>query len=83
MEPAPRIVCIALCAAALAGGHPRAQTAAPARGLTDVAGVKVGHFTLAERPTGCTVVLTEAGQLDKIAAEARRLFGGRDFAGMY
>jgi L-aminopeptidase/D-esterase-like protein len=27
-------------------------------GLTDVPGIKVGHFTLAERPTGCTVVLT-------------------------
>ena len=25
--------------------------------LTAVEGVKVGHFTLSERPTGCTVVL--------------------------
>ena len=31
------------------------------RGLTVVAGVKVGHHTLAARPTGCTVVLVEAG----------------------
>jgi L-aminopeptidase/D-esterase-like protein len=31
------------------------------RGLTAVDGIKVGHHTLAERPTGCTVVLTEAG----------------------
>jgi L-aminopeptidase/D-esterase-like protein len=30
-------------------------------GLTDVPGVKVGHFTDARRPTGCTVVLTEGG----------------------
>ena len=30
-------------------------------GLTAVEGVKVGHHTLAERPTGCTVVLTEGG----------------------
>jgi L-aminopeptidase/D-esterase-like protein len=30
-------------------------------GLTRVPGIKVGHFTLAERPTGCTVVLTEGG----------------------
>lgn len=30
-------------------------------GLTDVAGIKVGHFTLKQRPTGCTVVLCEAG----------------------
>jgi len=31
------------------------------RGLTAVDGIKVGHHTLTERPTGCTVVLTEAG----------------------
>ena len=31
------------------------------QGLTIVAGVKVGHHTLAARPTGCTVVLVEAG----------------------
>jgi L-aminopeptidase/D-esterase-like protein len=31
------------------------------RGLTAVEGIKVGHFTLKERPTGCTVVLTEGG----------------------
>ena len=29
------------------------------RGLTDVAGIKVGHHTLTERPTGCTVILVE------------------------
>src|SRR3974390_783608 len=29
--------------------------------LTAVPGMKVGHHTLAERPTGCTVVLAEAG----------------------
>ena len=34
---------------------------APAKGLTAVVGLKVGHYTLAERPTGCTVVLAEAG----------------------
>jgi L-aminopeptidase/D-esterase-like protein len=33
---------------------------APARkGLTAVDGLKVGHHTLAERPTGCTVVLVD------------------------
>jgi len=31
------------------------------KGLTAVAGLKVGHHTLSERPTGCTVVLAEAG----------------------
>jgi L-aminopeptidase/D-esterase-like protein len=29
--------------------------------LTAVPGIKVGHFTLTERPTGCTVVLAESG----------------------
>jgi len=33
----------------------------PAGGLTDVGGLRVGHFTDARRPTGCTVVLAEAG----------------------
>jgi L-aminopeptidase/D-esterase-like protein len=31
----------------------------PSKGLTEVEGLKVGHFTLAERPTGCTVVLVD------------------------
>jgi L-aminopeptidase/D-esterase-like protein len=30
-------------------------------GLTAVPGLKVGHYTAAERPTGCTVILAEAG----------------------
>ncbi|HEU4635009.1 MAG TPA: P1 family peptidase, partial [Edaphobacter sp.] len=29
--------------------------------ITDVPGVKVGHHTLSERPTGCTVVICEHG----------------------
>ncbi len=29
--------------------------------ITDVKGIKVGHFTDGRRPTGCTVVLTEGG----------------------
>jgi L-aminopeptidase/D-esterase-like protein len=37
---------------------PQAQNTA---GLTSVTGIKVGQFTLSERPTGCTVILTEAG----------------------
>ncbi len=38
-----------------------AQATAANRTLTSVAGVKVGHVTLRERPTGCTVVLVEGG----------------------
>jgi L-aminopeptidase/D-esterase-like protein len=38
-----------------------AQAAAPAANttITSVPGIKVGHFTLPERPTGCTVILVE------------------------
>ena len=38
-----------------------AQSEPALRGLTAVEGVRVGHHTLADRPTGCTVVLTEGG----------------------
>src|SRR5215475_9428366 len=29
------------------------------RGITQVPGIRIGHFTLTERPTGCTVVLVD------------------------
>jgi L-aminopeptidase/D-esterase-like protein len=49
---------------ARAGGegvaHPAAKEATVG-GLTDVPGIRVGHFTDGRRPTGCTVVLTEGG----------------------
>ncbi len=44
-------------------------------GLTDVAGVKVGHVTDTRRPTGCTVVLVEAGATCGVARVARGLPG--------
>lgn len=57
-------------ALALGCGTVSTQTpAAPARatrGLTAVDGIKVGHHTLKERPTGCTVVLTEAGAVASV-----------------
>ena len=44
-----------------------AQGSAPSnRTLTAVEGLKVGHFTLAERPTGCTVVLAEQGAVASV-----------------
>ena len=42
-------------------GRNRALNAGDAGGLTDVEGLKVGHWTAKERPTGCTVVLFEKG----------------------
>jgi L-aminopeptidase/D-esterase-like protein len=49
---------------------PKASTfARPAEGnltITAVEGLKVGHFTLAERPTGCTVVLARDGTVGSV-----------------
>src|SRR5580692_8368065 len=39
----------------------RAADASEAGSITDVQGVKVGHFTDPRRPTGCTVLLFEKG----------------------
>ncbi len=47
----------ALTAAALSG----CAVPVGAQGLTAVTGLRVGHHSLAERPTGCTVVLTDSG----------------------
>ena len=53
--PTIALVLAALVSAA-AGGQTRG---AASKGLTDVQGISVGHYTLTERPTGCTVVLVE------------------------
>lgn len=50
--------------ALLGAGHGEGELAVrsgESSGLTQVEGLKVGHFTLSERLTGCTVVLAEAG----------------------
>lgn len=46
-------------AAAFALATVHAQGPAAAKGLTEVAGIKVGHYTLTERPTGCTVIVID------------------------
>ena len=53
----PVIAAIAALAASSSAAQPRAENAT----LTAVPGIKVGHYTLPARPTGCTVVLAEAG----------------------
>jgi L-aminopeptidase/D-esterase-like protein len=52
---------LAAAAAVVMGLAASIGAQSPATGLTDVPGVKVGHFTRPERPTGCTVILVEAG----------------------
>ena len=37
------------------------STLPPSGSITDVEGIRVGHFTDARRPTGCTVILYERG----------------------
>lgn len=53
------MISIVLCAVVI-GASPQSQESAPqAPGgrITDVPGIRVGHHTLTERPTGCTVIL--------------------------
>ena len=56
-RPAASLVLIVLALTSTNG-----QSPAPAdanRTLTAVPGIKVGHYTLSERPTGCTVILVD------------------------
>ena len=57
MKPA---IAVSILVAAACVATTRAQAPA-SRGLTDVQGLKVGHVTLEQRPTGCTVVVAEQG----------------------
>jgi L-aminopeptidase/D-esterase-like protein len=50
-----------IAATSLLQAHAQQAARSVAKGLTDVPGIKVGHFTLQQRPTGCTVILAEAG----------------------
>ncbi len=52
-----RTLTILTIAAVAAAGLRAAQT--PSSDITAVQGIKVGHHTLKERPTGCTVVLVD------------------------
>ncbi len=53
------------CSLLAAGGVAVAVASQPpitaTGGITAIEGIKVGHHTLAARPTGCTVILTEGG----------------------
>ncbi len=58
-------VACATMAVSIRGTGAEGQTAGQTTraGLTAVTGLKVGHYTLAERPTGCTVILAEKGAI--------------------
>ena len=64
-----RCIVAVLCCACVA------QPAAQGRGnptLTAVSGIKVGHYTYTERPTGCTVVLVRRRRDRRRLATRRR-----------
>src|SRR5919106_2169709 len=66
MRRADAATAVALLLAASAAVHTgqqegRSNLPMSAGSITDVPGIKVGHVTLTERPTGCTVILAEAG----------------------
>jgi L-aminopeptidase/D-esterase-like protein len=56
-----RFACTVSTVAACVGSLYAQAPSSPNRTLTAVPGIKVGHFTLSQRPTGCTVILVEAG----------------------
>jgi L-aminopeptidase/D-esterase-like protein len=66
-----RVVLTTVVAALISGATADLQQPAPGGGanrtLTAVPGIKVGHFTLPERPTGCTVVLAESGAVAAVS----------------
>jgi L-aminopeptidase/D-esterase-like protein len=58
-----RAALFSVVALLIGAAPPQAQT--PLQ-ITAVGGIKVGHHTLTERPTGCTVVLAEAGAVGAV-----------------
>jgi L-aminopeptidase/D-esterase-like protein len=59
MRRSTAALCISAILAASRSVDAQTGTRAANSTLTAVAGVKVGHYTLPERPTGCTVILVE------------------------
>ena len=77
------VLMVASCLGATAA---LAQSTRPAladresRGITDVPGIRVGHFTVAERPTGCTVILADSGGAVPGVSQRGGAPGTRDIA---
>ena len=58
---APLLLCCAVLANTAGSQSPQSTSTpdGPAKGLTDVPGIRVGHFTLPGGLTGCTVILAD------------------------
>ena len=61
-----RVLVLVPCAAGCAPSARAESQASQTLQITAVDGIKVGHHTLKERPTGCTVVLAEAGAVGAV-----------------
>jgi len=61
MDSQLRLTALAGALVLVWGSMGQAQGGRSRAGLTDVPGITVGHYTYSQRPTGCTVVLTEEG----------------------
>src|SRR6185503_11345534 len=71
-EALPLAMAVAAAAFACAGAAVENHT------LTAIDGIRVGHFTLAERPTGCTVVLFDGHALAAGVSQRGSAPGTRD-----
>jgi L-aminopeptidase/D-esterase-like protein len=60
-------VLVAVALRLLTGQPAVAPLLAQGKGLTAIEGIRVGHHTLTERPTGCTVILVEKGATGGVA----------------
>ena len=61
-DVAPLAIAVALSLPLASGHAAEPQPVVRSRhGLTAVEGLSVGHHTLTEKPTGCTVILAEEG----------------------
>ena len=56
-----RFVSLLLAAVGIISSNSSDHAQSTSKGLTAVQGLKVGHHTLSERPTGCTVIIAEKG----------------------
>ena len=72
----------ALAAVVVAAAPAAAQSRAGNETLTAVPGIRVGHHTLSERPTGCTVVLVDGDAVGGFGFLAQRLHGSSWIGGV-
>ncbi|HTM34716.1 MAG TPA: P1 family peptidase [Vicinamibacterales bacterium] len=58
-RPVALTILLAASVTASIGGQAPAPASTANQSITAVPGIKVGHYTLTERPTGCTVILVD------------------------